>query len=117
MRPLIVALIFGLIFIACVYIASKGYRGVATSRSEGYGENIPDHVLADPDRRRKLNRMVFFWGALAAALCVPPIVYLAYILSDPNRVLHTRVLIILAIYGLTVTIAAGYPLEKMKNPE
>lgn len=44
-RPLIMALIFAIIFLACCYVAAKGCRGLATSRSEGYGEDLPDHML------------------------------------------------------------------------
>lgn len=115
MRPLIVALIFALIFLSSCYLAAKGYRGVATSRSDGYGEYLPDHMPADPVHRREANRMVFRWASSAAALCLPPIGFLAYILADPERQLHLPVLILLAVYGLAVTSIAGYPVEKMKS--
>ncbi|WP_280423125.1 hypothetical protein [Nocardia carnea] len=115
MRPLIVALIFALIFLTSCYLAAKGYRGVATSRSEGYGEYLPDHMLTDPARRKEMNRMVFRWASSAAVLCLPPIGFLVYILADPERQLHLPVLILLALYGLAVTSIAGYPVEKMKS--
>lgn len=115
MRPLVVALIFAIVFLACCYMASKGYRGLATSRSEGYGEYLPDHVLTDPDRREKANRMVFRWAGAAAALCLPPIGYLAYILAGPERRLSLPALVLLAVHMLVVITMAGYPLEKFKS--
>lgn len=114
-RPLIMALIFAMIFLACCYIASKGYRGLATSRSEGYGEDLPDHMLTDPHSRKKVNTMVFRWGGTAAVLCLPPIGYLAYVLAAPERELPTSALVLLAVYGLAVVVMAGYPLEKIKS--
>ncbi|MBF6357167.1 hypothetical protein IU449_21920 [Nocardia higoensis] len=115
MRPLTMALIFAMIFLACCYMAAKGYRGMATSRSEGYGEDLPDHVLTDPDRRKQLNRMVFRFAGVAAVLCLPPFGYLAYILADAERQLPTPALVLLAVYGLAVTVVAGYPVEKIKS--
>lgn len=115
MRPLILALIFAMIFLICCYVASKGYRGIATSRSEGYGEYLPDHILTDPPRRAAVNRMVFRWSSVAAVLCLPPIAFLGYVLADPARQLHTPVLIGLAGYGLAVVTMAGYPVERMKS--
>ncbi|MFI6309900.1 hypothetical protein ACIBEK_07185 [Nocardia fusca] len=115
MRPLIMALIFAIIFLACCYVAAKGYRGLATSRSEGYGEDLPDHMLTDPGRRKKVNKMVALWASAAAVLCLPPIGYLAYILADPERQLPTPALLLLTIYGLAVAVMAAYPLEKIKS--
>ncbi|MFC3966366.1 hypothetical protein [Nocardia jiangsuensis] len=104
-----------MIFLACCYMASKGYRGLATSRSEGYGEDLPDHLLTDPNCRKKINKMVFLWASAAAVLCLPAIGYLAYILADPDRRLSTSVLVLLTVYGLAVAMIAGYPLEKIKS--
>lgn len=88
---------------------------MATSRSEGYGEDLPDHMLTDPERRKKVNRMVSLWAGAAAVLCLPPIGYVAYVLADPERELPTPALIVLAVYGLAVVVMAGYPLEKIKS--
>jgi hypothetical protein len=109
------ALIFAMIFLACCYMAAKGYRGLATSRSEGYGEDLPNHMLTDPDRRKKVNRMVFRWAGAAALLCLPPLAYLTYILADPERQLPTPALVLLAAYGLAVVAISGCPLEKIRS--
>lgn len=115
MAPLIVALLFALMFFTSTYVAAKGYRSTATSKTEGYGEHIPDHILTDPTRRAMMNRMVFRYASTAAVLCLPPIGFLAYILADPERELHLPVLIGLAVYGLVLTSITGYPIEKMKS--
>ncbi|MGI5222696.1 hypothetical protein [Nocardia sp. CA-290969] len=57
----------------------------------------------------------FRWSSTAAVLCLPPIGILAYIPADPERQLHTPLLIGLAGYGLVVVTMAGYPVEKMKS--
>ncbi|MGY1947516.1 hypothetical protein [Nocardia asiatica] len=115
MQAFIVGLIFGLIFISCAYIASKGYRGVATSPSEGYGDGIPDTTLTDPQRRKKANNLVAFWATLSGALCVPPIIYTAYIAIDPERRIPLPVLVLLAVYAIVVCSMAAYPLDKIKK--
>lgn len=93
-------------FAGLVYAALKGYRGTATSRTEGYGERLPDHVITDPVRRRRLNQRVFRWCASAALLCLPLLGYLVYVLVDGNRPMPLPVLIGLAVYGLVCTTSA-----------
>ncbi|WP_280427335.1 hypothetical protein [Nocardia brasiliensis] len=115
MQAFIVGLIFGLIFVSCTYSASKGYRGVATSPSEGYGEGIPDTTLTDPQRRKKANNLVAFWATLSAALCLPPIAYTAYVAMDPGRRIPLPVLVLLAVYAIVVCSTAAYPLDKIKK--
>ncbi|MFI9402630.1 hypothetical protein [Nocardia sp. NPDC052316] len=115
MQAFIVGLIFGLIFVSCTYIASKGYRGVATSPSEGYGEDIPDTTLTNPQRRKKANNLVAIWATLSAVLCIPPIAYTAYVAMDPERRIPLPVLVILAAYAIAVCSMAAYPLEKIKK--
>lgn len=115
MRPLLMALIYVLILLVSIYVALKGYRGIATSVSEGYGEYIPDHLKTDPVRRKQLNRMFFHWGAAGALLCLPPLGYLAYILADPFRNLHTSAIVLLAVYGVSITIVPLYPIEKFRS--
>ncbi|WP_280448789.1 hypothetical protein [Nocardia brasiliensis] len=115
MQAFVVGLIFGLIFVSCIYMASKGYRGVATSPGEGYGEGIPDTTLTDPQRRKKANNLVAFWATLSAALCLPPIAYTAYVAMDPERRIPLPVLVFLAVYAIVVSSMAAYPLDKIKK--
>ncbi|UGT67731.1 hypothetical protein LTT66_31790 [Nocardia gipuzkoensis] len=114
-QAFVVGLIFGGMFLACAYMASKGYRGVATSRAEGYGADISDHVVTDPDRRRKANSLVAVYGTLAATLCLPPIGYAAFIALDAARHIPLPALALLAVNSIAVTVVAGYPLEEIKD--
>ncbi|GAJ79040.1 hypothetical protein NBRGN_001_00100 [Nocardia brasiliensis NBRC 14402] len=115
MRPLFMALIYGLILFGSIYVASKGFRGTATSESEGYGEYIPDHLKTDPIRRKQLNRTFLYWGGGGALLCLPPLGYLAYILADPFRELSTAAVVLLAVYGVLITTVPLYPIEKFRS--
>jgi len=115
MQAFVVASIYIMVFAGCSYMANKGYRGIATSPTEGYGEDIPDATLTDPVRRKKANNMVAFWGTLSAVLCVPPIAYTLYIAFDPEGRIPLPVLIALVVYGIFVCSTAAYPLEKIKE--
>jgi hypothetical protein len=98
-----------------MYSAAKGYRGVATSHTQGYGEEIPDTTLTDPERRKKANKLVAYRENAAALLCLPPAAYTIYIALDPERRIPLPVLIGIAIYSIIVSSIAGYPLEKIKE--
>ncbi|WP_327150091.1 hypothetical protein [Nocardia sp. NBC_01329] len=115
MQAFIVALIFAVAALACMNSAAKGYRGVATSHREGYGEGIPDTTLTDPERRKKANKLVAYWETAAALLCLPPAAYAIYIALDPERRIPLPVLIGIAVYSIIVFSIAGYPLEKIKE--
>lgn len=116
MAQFLLALICSAAFASLVHAALKGYRGTATSRTDGYGEHLPDHVITDPVRRGRLNRMVFRWCASAALLYLPPLGYLVYVLFDGNREMPLSVLIGLAVYGLIVSSIGRYPFERLKQP-
>lgn len=115
MQAFIVALIFAVVSLSCMYSAAKGYRGVATSHREGYGEEIPDTTLTDPERRKQANKLVAYWETAAALLCLPPAAYAIYIALDPERRIPLPVLIGIAVYSIIVFSIAGYPLEKIKE--
>ncbi|MFQ6225809.1 hypothetical protein [Nocardia sp. NPDC002869] len=115
MQAFIVSLIFIFEALMCTYLASLGFRGVATSTTEGYGEDIPDTTLADPVRRRKANTLVAWCETAAALLCLQPAAYALWVAFDPEARIPLPVLIGLAAYGLLVTTLAGYPVEKIKQ--
>lgn len=115
MQAFIVALIFTVVALSCLYSAAKGYRGVATSHREGYGEEIPDTTLTDPERRNKANKLVAYWETAAALLCLPPAAYATFIALDPERRIPLPVMIGIAVYSIIVFSIAGYPLEKIKE--
>lgn len=115
MQAFIVALIFAVVALGCMYTAAKGYRGVATSHRQGYGDEIPDTTLTDPERRNKANKLVAYWETAAALLCLPPAVYGIYIALDPERRIPLPILIGIAVYSIIVFFIAGYPLEKIKE--
>ncbi|MFI5718216.1 hypothetical protein [Nocardia sp. NPDC051750] len=115
MQAFIVSLAFVAGTLFCSYLASLGFRGVATSTTEGYGEDIPDTTLSDPVRRRKPNNLVAWCETAAAILYVPPAAYALWIAFDPEGHIPLPVLIGLAVYGLTVSTLVGYPVEKIKQ--
>ncbi|WP_280406658.1 hypothetical protein [Nocardia carnea] len=115
MQAFIVALIFAVVSLFCMYSAAKGYRGVATSHSEGYGDEIPDTTLTNPERRKRANNLVAYWETAAAILCLPPIVYGICIALDPERRIPLPVLIGIAVYSIIVFSIARYPIEKIKE--
>ncbi|MEV3964493.1 hypothetical protein AB0M34_27015 [Nocardia sp. NPDC050193] len=115
MKAFIVSLIFAAGALFCTYLASLGFRGIATSTTKGYGEDIPDHTLTDPIRRRKANQLIAWCETTAAILYVPPSAYALWVAYDPEGRIPLPVLIGLAVYGLIVGTLAGYPLEKIKQ--
>ncbi|WP_280240168.1 hypothetical protein [Nocardia abscessus] len=115
MQAFIISLIFGSVAIACAYAASKGFRGVATSRTEGYGEEIPDTTLVDPVRRRKANRLVAWCEATAAVLCLPPAGYALWVAFDPDGQIPLSVLLGMGVYSIAVFSLAHYPLDKIRQ--
>lgn len=112
MRAFIVCSIFVVGGLLAVYLASLGFRGVATSV---YGEEIPDTTLLDPVRRRKANLLVAWCETAAAVLYVPPAVYALWVAFDPEGEIPLPVLVGIAVYGLLVSTLAGYPIEKIKQ--
>ncbi|MEV0110572.1 hypothetical protein AB0H42_30135 [Nocardia sp. NPDC050799] len=115
MKAFIVSLIFGAGALFCTYLASLGFRGLATSTTKGYGEDIPDHIRTDPVRRRKANQLVAWYETTAAILYMPPSAYALWVAFDPEGQIPLPVLIGLAVYGLAVSMLAGYPVEKIKQ--
>ncbi|WP_431939997.1 hypothetical protein [Nocardia grenadensis] len=115
MHAFIVGSIFLSVAVVCAFVAWKGFRGVATSPREGYGEDMPDATLTDPVRRAKANKLVAWGETLAAVLCLPPAAYALWVALDPERRIPLPILIGLAVYGILVFSLAGYPLERIRQ--
>lgn len=115
MQAFIVSLIFVGPGLFCTYLASQGFRGVATSTTHGYGQDIPESTLLDPARRRKANRLIAWCETTAAVLCVPPAAYALWVAFDPEGRIPLAALIAIAVYGLLVSALAGYPVDQIKR--
>ncbi|MFC8043758.1 hypothetical protein [Nocardia sp. NPDC057353] len=115
MRAFLVALIFILVAIACALAAAKGFRGTATSSTEGWGAEIPDTTRTDPARRKRANDLVAWCETTAALLCLPPACYALWVAADPEGEIPLPILIGLACYSVAVFSLAGYPIEKIKR--
>jgi HJR/Mrr/RecB family endonuclease len=56
MQAFIVSMIFFFEALMCTYLASLGFRGVATSTTEGYGEDIGPWGPSPPDLAVRRHR-------------------------------------------------------------